>query len=69
MNFLQYLCLIITSSFTIANGARILAIHTSASRSHYIFAEVLLKELAKRGHNVNIAATLKLFKLQFYINF
>lgn len=35
-----------------ANGANILALLPSASRSHHIFQTPILEELANKGHNV-----------------
>lgn len=48
-----YICVILIISKTeCVSGARILAAYPTLSRSHYIVAEALLKELASRGHNV-----------------
>lgn len=47
--------ILIVSSFNLfeeSNGARILSIYSTFSRSHFIVAEALLKELARQGHNV-----------------
>lgn len=35
-----------------SNCARILSVYSTFSRSHFIVAEALLKELARQGHNV-----------------
>lgn len=46
--------LIFSLSFCVStvNCVRILAAYPTLSRSHYIVAEALLKELANRGHDV-----------------
>ncbi|XP_044745298.1 uncharacterized protein LOC123307146 [Coccinella septempunctata] len=40
----------------LASGANILGIWFHAGKSHHILGEVLLKELARRGHNVTMAS-------------
>lgn len=44
--------IIISSAISYTKGARILSVYSIVSRSHFIIAEALLKELAKNGHNV-----------------
>lgn len=44
--------LICITAVNFSNGARILSVYSTYSRSHFIVAETLLIELAKRGHNV-----------------
>lgn len=39
------------------SGANILALLSSASRSHHIFQTTILEELANRGHNVTFPKT------------
>lgn len=45
---------------SIASCANILGIWFHAGRSHHILGEMLLKELATRGHNVTMASAFPL---------
>lgn len=46
--------LLITTSVQTVNGAKILAVLTTPSRSHFIIQSALMKGLADRGHDVYV---------------
>ncbi|KAF7992648.1 hypothetical protein HCN44_004992 [Aphidius gifuensis] len=55
MNLVKVIVLILMSSFVnINNGYRILGIFPSRPRSHHIMFDAICKELANRGHHVDV---------------
>jgi glucuronosyltransferase len=50
------LILLFLFSFNCGQGANILGLYFHAGKSHHILGEMLLKELARRGHNVTMAS-------------
>jgi glycosyltransferase involved in cell wall biosynthesis len=50
------LILLFLFSFNCVQGANILGLYFHAGKSHHILGEMLLKELARRGHNVTMAS-------------
>lgn len=49
-----FLFLAVSFFASYSSASKILSVYSIFSRSHFIVAEVLLKELAHRGHNVRM---------------
>lgn len=54
--FKMILKLLLICLINYGHGANILGIYFHAGKSHHILGEMLLKELATRGHNVTMAS-------------
>lgn len=62
MKVLLSLLLVILACDQIANGYRILGIFPLHGKSHWIMQEALMKDLAKRGHQVDVVTHFPLEK-------
>lgn len=59
MNKALLIFLVFASGVVISQSANIFAVYTIFSKSHYVLALPLLKELARSGHNLTVLSIYK----------